>query len=235
MKNLAYQSEPEENLSEEGFDVADILERRARVLRRRRKRVRTRAALVAAAARELADKGYESLTVEGITEAAGMARGTFYQYYRRRSDIAAVVMRYYWALVRIHRPRGGGGIEARQSVHRVNRFLVHLVRRNARLLRGRDTLMLDDPDLARQLEHLNQAWAARVLRDMIARGHVDPADGQREYHLLRVRGVIAMSDALLRDIYRGAEGAGAETDPDLVIRVMDDLWCSALYGPPPAV
>ena len=225
--------EPEINRSLEGFSVADILEERAIVMRKRRKRVRTKAALIAAAARELEKSGFDSLTVEGISEAAGMARGTFYLYYKSRSEIAATVMKFYWALVRIHRPKGGSKLSLRESVHRMNTFSGNMAMKNARLLSGRETLMLENPAIARRLETINRTWARRIVQDVMARSGMKPETQDTEFLLLKARAVINMSDALLRDIYRGTTQGGARETADqaLVVRVMDDLWYRALYKP----
>ncbi len=233
MQQRILNTESEIDLSTEGFSVADILEQRAIVMRKRRKRVRTKAALIAAAARELERSGFDSLTVEGISEAAGMARGTFYLYYHSRSDIAAAVMKFYWALVRIHRPKGGSKLSLKDSIHRMNTFSANLAKKNARLLSGRETLLLENPAIARRMETINQAWASRIMQDVMTRSGVKPGGQDTEFLLVKARAVITMSDALLRDIYRASthEGAAQPVDLDLVVRVMDDLWYRALYMP----
>ncbi len=231
MQQLSPVPAPDDDFESEGFSVADILEERAIVMRKRRKRVRTRAALIAAAARELERAGFDALTVEGISDAAGMARGTFYLYYSSRSAIASVVMKFYWALVRIHRPRGGFRLSLRESIHRMNNFSAHLAMRNARLLSGRETLMLKNPAIANRLKSINRTWAARIVDNVIARGDTANSMQDREFLLLKARAVINMSDALLRDIYRNYQDSDVEpaVDIELVVKVMDDLWYRSLY------
>jgi AcrR family transcriptional regulator len=231
MQYTKHPVEPEIDFSLEGFSTADILQDRAIAMRKRRKRVRTKAALIAAAASELEKTGFDSLTVEGISDAAGMARGTFYLYYRKRSDIAAAVMKFYWALLRIHRPKGGARLDLRESIHRMNNFSARVAMKNARLLSGRETLMLENPYLARRFEAINHTWAGRVVRDVMARGIATPVNNTPDFLHLKARAVINMSDALLRDIYRGFDLRAdvPSVDPDLVVRVMDDLWFRALY------
>jgi len=237
MKIAIHEQTPEIHTLFEGFSVADLLEQRAIVLRKRRKRIRSKAALIAATARELEKGGFDALTIEGISEAAGMARGTFYLYYRNRGDIAAAVMKYYWALVRIHRPTGGARLPVRESIHRMNLFSANLAMKNARLLSGRETLMQENPVLARRLQSVNHAWANRIVEDIKTRGGTRPHDETPEFLHLKVRAVITMSDALLRDIYRNSDhnDTRAPVDLDLVVRVMDDLWLRALYANTPLV
>jgi len=231
MQQLSPVPAPDDVFESKGFSVADILEERAIVMRKRRKRVRTRAALIAAAARELERAGFDALTVEGISDAAGMARGTFYLYYSSRSAIASMVMKFYWALVRIHRPRGGFRLSLRESIHRMNNFSAHLAMRNARLLSGRETLMLKNPEIANRLKSIDRTWGTRIGDDVFARGDVANSGQDRDFLLLKARAVINMSDALLRDIYRNYQDSDGEptVDIELVVKVMDDLWYRSLY------
>lgn len=216
-------AEGDHHYSADGFALSEILDRRAFEMRKRRKRVRTRAALIAAALRELERVGYEALTVEGISEAAGMTRGTFYLYYRSRSDIMSVIIRFYWALLLKYRPRGGNRPLQQQSIHRANYFLVHCVAKNAPLLLAREMVMVENRYLARRLIQINDRWADQIVHRMVPAADLakDP-----EFHRLRARAVIGMSDMLLRDIYRSAslEASVALVNHDLIVRVLDDLW-----------
>ncbi len=53
----------------------------------KRKRERTRSALLDSAISVFASKGYEATSIADITNHAGMANGTFYNYYREKSEI----------------------------------------------------------------------------------------------------------------------------------------------------
>lgn len=55
------------------------------------KRERTRLALIEAAIGVLAEKGLESTSIDDLMRAAGMARGTFYNYFPTREALACVV------------------------------------------------------------------------------------------------------------------------------------------------
>jgi len=214
------------------FNIADELEARAKRLRKSRKRIRTRAQLVAATAREIERTGYDGLTIEGITEAAGMARGTFYLYYSNRTEAATRVFFYYWALIRQRRPKGGVNLTPQQSIHRMNTFSVGMARLNAGLLVGRETLMRENPVVAERLEFINTLWANRIVKDLERRGVVVANSEDREFLRLKARAIITMSDALLRDIYRSPQDKGQKLTPprQRVIRVMDDLWYRTLYS-----
>lgn len=218
----------------EGFSVADELQDRARRMEKRRKRVRTRAALLAVAAREIEQVGYDSLTMDHLANAAGMVRGTLYLYYHSRADIVKAVLRKYWALMRIHRPRGGG-LGLRASIHRANTYSVMLAARNPRLLEAREILLREDAEVAARMASVNRIWSERIVSDLIRRGLTARDDEDLSFLRLKARAVINMSDTLLSDVHRlsGWDDTEGPIDLDLVIRVMDDLWYRSLYLPQP--
>jgi len=57
----------------------------------REKRARTRAQIVEAGAMLLAERPLEALTVDGVVEAAGVAKGTFYYHFQSMEELAAAV------------------------------------------------------------------------------------------------------------------------------------------------
>lgn len=214
----------------EGFSVADVLEERAHNMEKRRKRVRTRAALLAVAAREIEKVGYDSLTMDHLANAAGMVRGTLYLYYHSRADIVKAVLRKYWALMRIHRPRGGG-LGLKDSIHRANTYSVFLAARNPRLLEAREILLREDSEVSARMATVNRIWSERIVSDLIRRGLTPHINEDFSFLRLKTRAVINMSDTLLSDVHRlsGWDETEGPINLDLVIRVMDDLWYRSLY------
>ncbi|MBE0693788.1 MAG: TetR/AcrR family transcriptional regulator, partial [Aquamicrobium sp.] len=161
--------------------------------RGRPKRVRTRARILAAAASELASKGHEGLTVEGICAAADMARGTFYLYYADRSKIAVAVYRMFWTAVYHLRPRlRGRSLDERIRV--TNAFYLALYARNAAFLAGQASLARDRPDFALWHDQLNHRWSLVVAANM-------PGALPRDEKILRARALTAMADELLSNIF----------------------------------
>jgi len=55
----------------------------------------TRAAIVKAALELFAHKGFQSVTIDDITTAAGVARGSFYTYFKSRSEI---IVDQFWEI-----------------------------------------------------------------------------------------------------------------------------------------
>lgn len=56
-----------------------------------RKRDRTRASLLAAAQELVLERGLATLSIQDITDRAGVALGTFYNYFRTREDVADAI------------------------------------------------------------------------------------------------------------------------------------------------
>jgi AcrR family transcriptional regulator len=178
---------------EAAFDFVEFMTKRAELMRGRPKRVRTRARILAAAAAELASKGYEGLTVEAICAAADMARGTFYLYYADRSKIAVIVYRMFWSVVHELRPRlRGRSLDERIRV--TNAFYLALYARNAPFLAGQASLLRERPDFATWHDQMNHRWSLVVAANM-------PGDLPRDEKILRARALTAMADELLSNIF----------------------------------
>jgi len=60
------------------------------------KRERTRASLVAAAARLIEEKGYHNITLEDVARLAGMSRGAIYGNFRDRDELFMAVLESRW-------------------------------------------------------------------------------------------------------------------------------------------
>lgn len=225
-------TDPEIILPIQDFVLSEELQLRSRIMASRRKRVRTRAHLLAVAAREIERVGFESLTVEHIATAAGITRATFYQYYSSRAHITTGLLGKYWALMRARRPVGSGGKSLKDSIHLMNTYSVMLAAKNPRLLAAREILIREEPKIAARLAFVNGLWAERIVRDLIRRGLAGLDGAELPYLRMKARAVINMSDSLLADVYRmaGWDAREGPVDLDLVIRVMDDLWLNALYA-----
>lgn len=61
------------------------------------KRARTRAALIAAAAETVAEKGFEGASLEEVARRAGMTRGAIYGNFRNREELFVAVAESRWS------------------------------------------------------------------------------------------------------------------------------------------
>jgi len=213
---------PDPSPTAEAFDYVELLTQRADGMRRRPKRARTRARLVACAAREIATKGYEGLTIEGICAAAGMARGTFYLYYGHRSEIAIAVFRMFWALVYRRRPRLRGRSLA-DRIRVTNAFYLAVYSRNAPFLAGQSSLCRERTDFAEWHDRMNHRWSLVIAANM-------PGDIPRDEKILRARALVAMADDLLSNIFtaRTPSLRHWSGDPDRLAACLTHLWTRIL-------
>ncbi|TMV08319.1 TetR/AcrR family transcriptional regulator [Arenibacterium halophilum] len=217
-------------------DLIEILSARASDATDKRKRHRTRLALLAATALELQENGYEALTIDGIVKRAGLARGTFYLYFENRSEAATAVRRSFTATLRKFRPRGARSLSAWDAIYRMNRFYVAFYARNARLLAGNGALFHDRPDLLNNRDAINHRWAQILLRDLSRRGGASwYFDQSEDRALLALRFLILMADEALRLTFIQPPPhikALARTEED-VTEVLSVLWYRCLYADEP--
>ncbi|VUW95636.1 HTH-type transcriptional regulator AcrR [Streptococcus constellatus] len=64
--------------------------------KREEKKTATRQTLLDTADQLIAQKGYEHLSVEEITKASGIAKGTFYNYFKKKEDLIAELGRQHF-------------------------------------------------------------------------------------------------------------------------------------------
>jgi AcrR family transcriptional regulator len=217
------------------FNMAQVLKAHAARQRDRGKRVRTRAQILAAAAREMELAGYEALTVERIANASGMAHGTFYRYFDNRSDVASAIIKRYMALVRRNRPRASKAQTPFQTIHAYNRYYTANYIANAAMLRGREALMREAPELMKERDVVNDRWARIVLRDLARRRDMPPGSTEDPFAKLAVRSAIAMVDELLREIYvyKSPSLSRLVDSEEQVAELISFMWFRAIFGETP--
>jgi AcrR family transcriptional regulator len=210
-----------------GFRLHEVLEDLLQTrMQRRKKKARTREILIAATARELDRVGYEQLTIDGIVNTAGIVRATFYGHFRNRVEAVATVIRKYYALVRLKRPRGRGNLPIREAIHNSNQYYLNLALQNPRLLEARNVLSLEDPALGRMMLRINDNWARKFIRNLSRHGLIEPGGADFDTYKLKAIAMIKMSNGLLREVILRQVHASSEFQypSDLVVQVMDEIW-----------
>lgn len=207
-----------EKVAPAAFDFVELMAERAERLRGRPKRVRTRAKILAAAAQELALKGYEGLTVDGVCAGAEMARGTFYLYYSDRAQIAITLYRMFWTAVYRKRPRlRGKGLDERVRV--TNAFYLELYARNATFLAAQASLSRDRTDFRHWHDQMNHRWSLIIAANI-------PGSLPSEEKVLRARALVAMADELLANIFTARTPTLRHwaDHPDRLADVLSAIW-----------
>ena len=126
---------------------------------------RTRAALVEAAARVFADRGYHDATVGDITGAAEVAHGTFYKYFESKRDLFREVVEAVVADFQAEdRSTPRRGDDPYSSIEAGNRGYLRAYARNARLMGVLEQVAIMDPDLRGIRFAARRYWVIRAAK-----------------------------------------------------------------------
>lgn len=120
--------------------------------RRERKAAETRLALFRAAVALFAERGFHNVTVEDITEAADVGKGTFFNYFRTKEHVLGALPEIQLAKVE---KCVRSAMESRQSVHSTFRVLMQQLLEEP----GRS------PELARTL--VSSFLTSAVVRELL--------------------------------------------------------------------
>lgn len=204
-------------------------------LRSARKVERTRLRLEIATAELLEETSYGRLTVDEITERAGLAHGTFYRYYAGKHEIVLAVLRGFLGAIRGMRPSLARVDDPYAAIHAANRHYVDVYRRNVGLMRCFLTLRSDDPLVAEIGSRADAGLVARVTRSITRFGAPAATLPPRRQELL-IHAVIGAVDALLRKVYGASEPPLVRfaDDPETIAQILSDIWYRALYAADPA-
>lgn len=188
--------------------------------------VRTRERLKIAAAKALEEKGYHGLRVADVTAGAKVAEGSFYVYFKDKTDVALTVLTELLeeffkldAKVTAHRLPF-------EAIRQTNRRWLAVCRANAGLMRCILQLGDEEPELSRLSRRTNRIWYERVARSLKRRkSNVGTGPALFALYLLGgmmdelVRKLIIYPDpefhALLKDM---------EADDDAVADAASVLW-----------
>lgn len=135
-------------------------------LTRAEKRASTRAALLESAANTFMRKGFEAVTVEGITEAAGFSRGAFYSNFGSKDELflALIESRIQGSLADIAAAFQHGST-ANERISSGGRFLEDLVAKDRQwclLYMEFWSLAARDPKLRRQFAAHYELWRTGI-------------------------------------------------------------------------
>lgn len=210
------------------------LERRLAEQPPKQKGQRTRERLRIATAKVLAEKGYHGLRVTDVTEAAGVAEGSFYVYFKDKTDAALDVLTSlledFYAL---HLNAPAETDSAFEAIRVANRRWLQLCRANPGLIRC--VLQLGDeiPEFSRLVHRTNRDWYSRVASSVVRRY---PAGAVAyEAALLAAYLLGAMMDEVTRKLIVYPDesllellGKLGETD-EVLVDAASVLWMRCLY------
>jgi AcrR family transcriptional regulator len=125
-------------------------------------RAQTRQALLEAAERLFAERGYHETSVPAIVQAAGVSQGTFYQYFRDRRGILMALTQIAHDAAAARAPlRGGDLADAIRA--EINWYLIESIR-NTQLAKVWHDAAVYDHEIARIMRDARAARAAEISR-----------------------------------------------------------------------
>lgn len=146
-----------------------FLEERLKVSPPPTKGLRTRERLKIAAAKVLEEKGYHALRVTDVTETAGVSEGSFYVYFRDKTDATLAVLTTLlddFFSVDLTSDADGGPFD---SLRRTNRRWLAICRGNSGLMRCILQVGDEDADFAKLVQSTNRKWYERIAASVIRR------------------------------------------------------------------
>ncbi len=212
------------------LSYVNLLKKSLAASRQAKKVDRTRIRLLIAAAQIIAERGVDALTVAEVTQAAGLAHGTFYRYFKNTRAIVFAVFAGLTKSVRDRRP----AIEAVDKYERIrdrNLYYTDFFRQNAGLMRTYVRLKVEDPEFAELGQAADRWLAERVLADLAA-GPGNTVAAPPDMQRLAIYAVMGMVDELLRKIFCGSDETVTDFGRDIekIAEVLTLIWWRALYG-----
>jgi AcrR family transcriptional regulator len=189
-----------------------------------------RAALLAAARDVFAQRGYHATTVDDITRAAGVAKGTFYLYFQEKRQIYYEVIRGFLQLVKDIGLSIGSSTDPRAFLARAEQgahelMKVFLENRELARLAYRESMGLD-PELEQMVRsfyrELSELGAAAV-RAGIDLGLLRPVDP-----MVAAFAMIGMVERLLLSMLEEQSGL---PPPDVIVKEVIRIALDGLRAP----
>jgi len=174
------------------------LEQQLRQSPPKQKGLRTRQRLKIATAKILAREGYHAMRVSDISARARLAEGSFYVYFKDKTDAALTVLSELLEefLDLAGRTRSGERTPF-DSIRASNRRWIAVCRANAGLMRCILQLGDEDPRLAELAQKENRAWYERVAHSSAKRRQSTETGGAALFAAYMVGG---MMDELVRKL-----------------------------------
>lgn len=196
---------------------------------------RTAMRLRAATAKLLETCRYNDLRVTDIAREAGVAHGTFYTYYKQRSDIVfAILQEYFDVLGETMRP--AVGTDEYSRIRSATGIFIGYYTSNLGLMRCLRALSEQDAQFATLKRQIDSSWFERNIAHL-SRTAIGASMDQDDIRLM-VYALGAMVEEFLYIRYQNPDPNVAkltETEDD-VANKLARIWFRALYlkDPPPA-
>lgn len=197
------------------------------------KAVRTRAQLVAAARGLFAEHGYQATSVAQIIGRAGVSFGTFYQYFRDKSEVlAALVVEYVGVLMQQTRTHWATTTNGREDLERMIASFVVAYAEGAELSGVWEEASHLDAEMAALRRDLGRILTEDVERELLRGGRAGHCRSftAREA-ALAARALAGMVDRFCYVTYVFDPPDGGPPAPDEAAALLASLWAGAIGLP----
>jgi TetR/AcrR family transcriptional regulator, transcriptional repressor for nem operon len=211
----------------------DFLEHRLETTPPKQKGLRTRERLRIATARVLDSKGYHALRVSDITREAGVAEGSFYIYFKDKTEAALDVLTELLEEFTIQEVGLATAGSPFAAIRRANRHWFAFCRANQGLMRGLLQVGDELPTFAKLVQQSNHHWHLHVAASVVK--HHPAGSVSSEGALLAAYLLGAMMDEIARKliVYQDRKFtmllASLRADDDALADAASVLWMRALY------
>ena len=203
--------------------------------RAERKTERTRLRLLATMANQISSgQDRRDLKVASVTNAAGLAHGTFYRYFTDMQAATDTLIEEFAQFVRLKLSSVRSGKPGTaERVRETTLTYTYLFRDNAPLMRCLIDLGSENSEFARSYQRLNRTWYERMAAAIVQQS---PIPGSTVETVLPVAYALGgMADDFLSQLYLRKEPAlrGLAENPEAVADLLTDLWLKGAYGVAP--
>lgn len=195
---------------------------------------RTRHRLRVAAAQALEEGGYQGLKVADVCTLADVALGTFYVYFRDKTEIACdVVMSFIEHLYEGAREvtRGAGDYE---TILRTNLFFVQAYRANPGLMRCHVQLQSDEQTFRAVWQPRHRAWLETLSRSIQKRSKDPAMTPSRALKVAAALEGMVFNYLYAANVTHALQIEPEGSDPAEMAETLSVLWYRAVHGRDPA-
>jgi AcrR family transcriptional regulator len=209
-------------------DADDAVRReRGREMPVGKKAARTRQSLLTAAYDVFSEQGYRATSVQDIADRAGVSLGTFYQYFRDRSEIMTTLVEAGSAEILRSQPERWDPARGRLGLRRVIARFVETYAATVPFQRVWEEVRHVEPDLAPVHRTITRNLTAAVERSLreaqdanLARADLDPGE--------TARALTAMVDRYCHLAFAFDPREEGPPDVDDVVDLLTTLWAGAI-------
>ncbi len=216
-----------------GEKYADILRHELEIGHFPTKGDRTRQRLRIAAAETLEETGYQDLKVSTICERANVALGTFYVYFKDKTEISInIVLGFVNHLYTIAQHVSRGKDEF-TSIYNTNLCFTHAYNANGGLMRCLVQLQSHEPGFREVWEPRHEEWLQTLARSIEKRCADQNISYQRALNMALALEGMVFSYLYAVAVERESPIADAETNPEEIAHLLSLLWYRATHGREP--